>query len=363
MIKMTVQKNLIGLEDLLVGVGTVEQNRGPSTDDPVTITKINGGNMPYDEDYSMQEKFDMLQAQIDNLPQVVDEGGNLLTGLINTSNLDLNLAGRLWRKTIDANEAQIFYGSVRILSYHPTTGGIILPEDTDYIAADAVVTAAFQAADDALETAYVAADAVVTAAFEAADSDLQDQIDDAVADIAAIGGGVPIGTIIQVAYTTVDTGYLKCNGQAVSRTTYADLFAKISTTYGVGDGSTTFNVPDLRGEFIRGWDDGREVDSARGIGTFQADSTKAHTHGAGTLATDTAGNHTHQLRDWSGGGGVVSHMLLDLNPNAQENNWDLIDVTQPAGAHSHTITGSTASSGSAETRPRNVALMYLIKAL
>lgn len=65
--------------------------------------------------------------------------------------------------------------------------------------------------------------------------------------IAGIGGFVPTGGIIMWSTATVPTGYLECNGQAVSRLTYAPLFAKISIIYGAGDGSTTFNVPDMRG--------------------------------------------------------------------------------------------------------------------
>lgn len=72
---------------------------------------------------------------------------------------------------------------------------------------------------------------------------------------------VPAGTIIQSASSVVPTGYLKANGQAVSRSIFARLFRAIGTTYGAGNGSTTFNVPDLRGEFIRGWDDGRNIDT------------------------------------------------------------------------------------------------------
>ena len=63
---------------------------------------------------------------------------------------------------------------------------------------------------------------------------------------------VSVGTIISYSTSSVPSGYLKCEGQTVSRTEYKALFEKIGTTYGAGDGSTTFNVPDLRGEFIRG---------------------------------------------------------------------------------------------------------------
>ena len=81
---------------------------------------------------------------------------------------------------------------------------------------------------------------------------------------------VPAGTVIHVAMSNAPDGYLAANGSAVSRQTYARLFAAIGTTFGGGDGSTTFNLPDLRGEFIRGWDNGRGVDSERQLGSWQA---------------------------------------------------------------------------------------------
>ena len=68
------------------------------------------------------------------------------------------------------------------------------------------------------------------------------------------------GMIASFAMNSPPTGWLECDGSAVSRTTYADLFGAIGTTYGVGDGSTTFTLPDLRGEFLRGWDHDRGVD-------------------------------------------------------------------------------------------------------
>ncbi|QRC15964.1 tail fiber protein [Klebsiella pneumoniae] len=77
------------------------------------------------------------------------------------------------------------------------------------------------------------------------------------------------GDIKYTARSTAPSGWLKANGEAVSRTIYAALFEAIGTTFGIGDGSTTFNLPDLRGEFIRGWDDGRGIDSGRGFGSEQ----------------------------------------------------------------------------------------------
>ena len=375
MIKVTVQKNLVGLEDLLVGVGTVEQSRGPTGTAAVTITKINGANFPYDATTSMGEKFDALEALIDTLPVVVDEGGNLLTGLINTSSQQLDLTGRLWRKEIDVDTAGIYYGDQLILTYDPVDGNIYIPGGTDYIAADVVVTSAFQAADAILTAAIASLDAQTEAIH---DLDVGTDIGELVqledvsgsaglpavdgSQLTGLPGGLPIGTIIWAVYNTPDAGYLKANGAEVSRTTYAALYAKIGDTYGNGDGSTTFDLPDLRGEFVRGWDDERGIDTGRTIGSNQSESFTAHTHGAGTLATNSAGNHTHPFLSLLSSGQSNPHMGYGTNAN------DTTQVTNAtalknAGAHTHTITGSTASSGASETRPRNIALMAMIKAL
>lgn len=86
----------------------------------------------------------------------------------------------------------------------------------------------------------------------------------------AINNSQITGAVAHFAMTTPPTGWLKANGAAISRTTYAALFAAIGTTYGTGDGSTTFNLPDLRGEFLRGYDDSRGVDASRVFGSTQS---------------------------------------------------------------------------------------------
>ena len=93
--------------------------------------------------------------------------------------------------------------------------------------------------------------------------------------------GLPAGAIIAFGSTTAPSGYLLCDGAAVSRTTYADLFAAISTTWGVGDGSTTFNLPDGRGGVLRGTGTGSvngrdKVGPA--VGAKQEDQMQGHRH-------------------------------------------------------------------------------------
>lgn len=372
MIKVTVQKNLIGLEDLLIGVGTVAQARGPTGTTPVTITKINGANFPYDENFTMAEKFDALQLQLDMLPDVIDEDGHMLAGYILSSTLDLDLTSpvkRIWNKEISSSSAELYYGDTLLFEYDPTDGNIIIPGGTDYVAADAVVTAAFEAADADLQADI---DALFDATEAIHDLDVGTSANnlvqlDGTGKLPAVDGsaltniptasGVPIGTIIAVPYSTPDDGWMKCNGNAISRTTYSALFAKIGTTHGTGDGSTTFNLPEIRGEFLRFWDDSRGIDSGRALGSAQTDEIKAHTHAAGTLAAGSSGAHTHSQTATEPNGTGANFAFSGNLDNSQT------VVTASSGAHTHTITGSTASTGSSETRPRNVALMALIKVL
>ena len=96
--------------------------------------------------------------------------------------------------------------------------------------------------------------------------------------LTGVGGGVPAGAVFHFAMNTCPNGYLKANGAAVSRTTYSTLFTAIGTTFGAGDGSTTFNIPELRGEFIRSLDDGRLVDTGRTLGSTQTGSVESHSH-------------------------------------------------------------------------------------
>ena len=160
---------------------------------------------------------------------------------------------------------------------------------------------------------------------------------------------------------TAPSGYLKCNGAAVSRTTYADLFAIIGTTHGSGDGSTTFNVPDLRGEFVRGWDDSRGVDSGRSFGSSQSDANKQHNHGVTQSAhthsiTDPGHIHQIQYSNSDSGDGVIEESGVGLSGTEPT-----LSATTGITVNSATISISINNAGGSEARPRNVAMMYVIK--
>lgn len=109
---------------------------------------------------------------------------------------------------------------------------------------------------------------------------------DGSADINA----TPAGAIQFFAMETAPVGWLKANGAEISRTLYANLFAAIGTTFGAGDEKTTFNLPDLRGYFLRAWDDGNNIDSERVFGSKQGDAIRNITgfcSGAGGVYFDT----------------------------------------------------------------------------
>lgn len=150
---------------------------------------------------------------------------------------------------------------------------------------------------------------------------------------------VPTASVFYLATTTVPNGFLEANGAAVSRSTYAALWQALGSP-NTGNGSTTFNLPDLRGEFIRGWDHGRGVDSDRTFASAQSSANLAHQHGmpgddqlwyangaAGWTAT-SRGTFPYDARSVVSGGGQI---------------WN------------------TTTEGGSESRPRNVALMPIIK--
>jgi len=163
----------------------------------------------------------------------------------------------------------------------------------------------------------------------------------------AIANAIPAGTVTAYAGSTAPTGYLIADGSAVSRTTYANLFAAIGTMYGAGDGSTTFNLPNYNGQFLRGWDNGQGTDpnatsrTDRGdgttgdaVGTKQANQTLAHNHSVNPPATNTnsTGSHTHSVNPPATNTNTTGNHLHTVNPPATN--------TNTTGSHSHSVSGA-----------------------
>jgi phage-related tail fiber protein len=174
---------------------------------------------------------------------------------------------------------------------------------------------------------------------------------------------IPPGIVVPYAGTIAPNGWLVCDGSPVSRTTYAALFAAIGTNHGPGDGAATFNLPDYRGRFLRGVDQGAGVDpdanartAARtggstgdAVGSVQSWATGLPSAG---FVTSTAGGHAHGVygATYLGSGGAIGTFgpgtPFKLNTT----------ITDTKGDHSHTITG-----GDNETRPANAYVHYIIK--
>lgn len=221
------------------------------------------------------------------------------------------------------------------------------------------------------------------------------------------GGEVlaPPGLVAPFAMVNAPAGWLKCDGALLNTVTYAALFAAIGYVFGGSGGN--FRLPDLRGEFIRGFDDGRGIDAGRVFGSAQAHAYASHTHTAtatsagghthtptmGTYShshsgtTASAGNHYHQMGERSqiyaykhslnnvvmgsfyDGDGTLNHgrrwyytddagaHTHTFSTSADTHSHTLSLAT--AGDHTHTVT--VAAIGGSETRPRNVALLYCIK--
>jgi len=196
--------------------------------------------------------------------------------------------------------------------------------DSAEIAANAVGSS--EIATDAVGSAEIAAGAVDT-------SELSTAVNNRLRDV---------GEIITFAGTTCPTFSLEANGAAISRSTYSSLFSALSTLYGTGDGSTTFNLPDYRGYFLRGWDHaaGNDPNAASrtnagggttgdNVGTKQADAFEAHTHSL---------DLQNSLTDNIAGGGSNDDMWKGESTTA------------------------TQSTGGSETRPQNINVLYCIYA-
>ena len=175
-----------------------------------------------------------------------------------------------------------------------------------------------------------------------------------------LASGIPTGTILTFGASTPPSGFLECNGSAISRSTYASLFSILSTTHGAGDGSSTFNIPDLRGQFVRGWDNSAGVDASRAFGSSQTDQNKNHTHT--TDSQSLTGSVSHLSGSLANNPGSASGIITKLSPasaiGARSSGSANASGISIDATHSHTI---SSSGGGTEARPKNIALMYIIK--
>jgi microcystin-dependent protein len=164
----------------------------------------------------------------------------------------------------------------------------------------------------------------------------------------------PVGLISWFAATTAPLGWLVADGRAISRATYSSLFAVIGTTYGAGDGSTTFNIPDLRGMFARGWDAAggiaRNCDAGRAFGSTQGGMVGPHNH---ELRVNTFDYST----GFSTGRAVLGLACCQMTTAGKPNYTPYCSVCDPANPTQSAVLANTGT----ETRPMNVAMLPCIK--
>jgi len=166
-----------------------------------------------------------------------------------------------------------------------------------------------------------------------------------------------VGAIKPWTKATAPDGYLLCDGSAVSRTTYADLFGVVGTTYGAGDTSTTFNVPNLQGKLPQGFDGNTyNLAGTGGANTVTVSLTNNQgvslTNNQAVTVTGNIGNtslttaqlasHTHQAFD---GSSTMSgpRAVSGFNPKRNPNNFCPINTNEGSGTahnHSHTLSGT-----------------------
>jgi hypothetical protein len=171
---------------------------------------------------------------------------------------------------------------------------------------------------------------------------------------SAFGGGLPIGASFYWNGNTPPDKCLEENGATISKTTYPELFAVIGYNGGSGD---NFILPDSRGEFIRGWDNSRGVDSGRTLLSTQSDQNKSHNH-TGSIGNESA--HTHPWAPLKGNSTQASDTNYPMS-SPSSGSWGNYSVNTGAGtAHNHSVTINT--DGGTEVRVRNIAKMVCIRA-
>ncbi|MGD9732918.1 MAG: tail fiber protein [Desulfamplus sp.] len=187
--------------------------------------------------------------------------------------------------------------------------------------------------------------------------------------------GVPAGTILPFGGNKLPEGFLFCNGSPVSRTTYADLFAAIKTAWGEGDGKTTFDLPDLRGVFLRGRDNGSNMDPGAAlrtasktgkiigdnVGSIQKDSIKKHRHLTGAVSGKTD-EYNGQLQFYNANGGLDTFIQAGKQKQMEDgdNKYDDYKMFTKNG-NFYSDDSVLSSNDKTETRPLNVSVNYIIK--
>lgn len=255
----------------------------------------------------------------------------------------------------DATKEQVFTGTVDVTNSRITgciwtrgtsasghAGGVTVVDYTTGTAFNMFSAGILKQHKQSGAHAAVTADSITTTSLTVAGKD--------------ISQFTPTGLVNAFAGSSVPTGWLLCDGSAVSRTTYAALFAAISTSYGTGNGTTTFNLPDGRGRALFGYDSGQSEFNAMGK-TGGQKVVQAHNHNG---STDGAGSHDHASN--TSGQTVFTAGSTNTTTTAsgfQQITWGNTR-TDTNGFHAHSFTTSTSGSGTNNLNPYTT-VNYIIK--
>ena len=172
--------------------------------------------------------------------------------------------------------------------------------------------------------------------------------------------GIPTATIVPWSSASVPTGFLECNGAAVSRTTYADLFAIVGTTYGSGDGSSTFNVPDLQDNVAMGKSGTKALASTGGANTVTSTGNVGGSTANATLSTAQLASHSHNLPSGFNNPGTQNGMA-GLGSPATVNPGPVPTSNSGSGqGHSHNMSATFSGDATSVLQPY-LTIIYIIK--
>ena len=269
-------------------------------------------------------------ADPDSSPFVVDTSGQVGIGTATPANA-IDVAG-------GAIQISTSGGTSRTVMSADSTDSIFsVNDDRNFTVKTNAATRLTVNSTAATSTVPVVLPAIPTTALQAATKSYVDQV-------------LPAGCIMPYAGTAAPTGWLACQGQAVSQTTYAALFAAIGTTWNTtGEGAGNFRLPDLRGMFVRGTGTNATGSSSGAVGPS-----------VGAYAADTYLNHSHAVTDPG-----HAHTITTGTRTGDGNGADywITGSSNTRNANSNTtgLTVNTSTTGGTETKPKNYGVLYIIK--
>ena len=172
-------------------------------------------------------------------------------------------------------------------------------------------------------------------------------------------GGIPTATIVPWSDSSVPSGFLECNGSAVSRTTYSALFAIVGTTYGAGDGSTTFNVPDLQDNVPVGKSNNKALASTGGANTVTSTGNVAGSTANATLSTAQLASHSHNTNLTISNPGGGPSFKFPTSPNVNPSGIESANTGSGSG-HAHNMSANFSGDATSVLQPY-LTIIYIIK--